>query len=280
VRRTQRERHSPRLHHTSLTGEWARFPLASDVGTLIAAVIPSRAQLKRTECDLKDKVFRLDDAARWLFGTAPPLFLLETFIRTLVIYLALLGIIRLLGKRMNGQLTIAEMAVMVMLGAIVALPMQAADQGILPGVLSLMCVLCFQGGANWLAYKSARAERWTHGRVSLLVKDGVLQLRALHTARVSQEQLFAALRQQDIVSLGQVQRVYLEPCGLFSVYRSEETRPGLSVLPEDDETASQHAEHGLRACSICGAIGSEQRAAQCEVCGHHAWAPAMAEGSA
>jgi uncharacterized membrane protein YcaP (DUF421 family) len=65
---------------------------------------------------------RLTDWKRILFGTAPASFLLEVLARTAVMYVALLVVLRLLGKRMSGQITILEMAILISLGAIVSVP--------------------------------------------------------------------------------------------------------------------------------------------------------------
>src|SRR6476659_4263861 len=67
----------------------------------------------------KDEI-HFGDIKRWLFGDAPPEFMIEVFIRTILIYLFLLLIVRLMGKRMSGQITLTEMAVMITLGAIVS----------------------------------------------------------------------------------------------------------------------------------------------------------------
>ena len=70
------------------------------------------------------------DWQRILFGQAPPEFLIEVFLRTTLIYLALLVVTRALGKRMGGQLSISELAVMVTLGAIVSPAMQIPQLGL------------------------------------------------------------------------------------------------------------------------------------------------------
>src|SRR5687767_8208554 len=103
---------------------------------------------------MKKEEINLWDIERLLFGRAPPEFLLEVFIRALIVYLATLVVVRLLGKRMSGQLTITEMAVMITLGAIISVPMQLPDRGILPGLLALLCALAFQRGINWLGFKN------------------------------------------------------------------------------------------------------------------------------
>ena len=94
------------------------------------------------------------DWQRIFLGEAPAEFLLEVLIRTIVIYLVLLVVLRLLGKRMDGQLTLTEMAVMITLGAIVSVPMQIPDRGILMGVVALVCALIFQRGWNRVTVKN------------------------------------------------------------------------------------------------------------------------------
>jgi len=76
-----------------------------------------------------------DDWLRILIGTAPAEFLLEVLISTIIIYLFVLLTLRLMGKRMGGQLTISELVVMLRLGAIVSVPMQIPDKGLLQGII-------------------------------------------------------------------------------------------------------------------------------------------------
>src|SRR5689334_7147777 len=140
----------------------------------------------------KEEIF-LNDWKRILFGNAPLEFLLEVLIRSVFIYCFLLIIIRLLGKRMSSQLTITELAVMLTLGAIVSVPMQMPERGILQGMELLVLILLFERGLTWLIYKNKKIEELTQGKMSLLVKDGVLQLGEVKKLNISHEQLFAVL---------------------------------------------------------------------------------------
>src|SRR5687768_10612354 len=103
------------------------------------------------------------DWQRILFGEAPPEFLVEVFVRTFIIYIALLIIVRLMGKRMGGQLTVSELAVMVTLGAIVSPAMQIPQLGVLMGILILICALIFQRGLNLTETKSPAFEKISQG---------------------------------------------------------------------------------------------------------------------
>lgn len=115
----------------------------------------------------KDEIY-LWDVERILFGQAPPEFLLEVFIRSLIVYIAALVVIRWMGKRMNGQLTIIELSVMVMMGAIIPVPMQIPDRGIVQGLLVLLATLAFLRTANRLSYRSAKFENLVQGNLITL----------------------------------------------------------------------------------------------------------------
>lgn len=104
---------------------------------------------------MKKEDIHLGDWQRLLLGEAPLEFLLEAALRTLVVYVVL----RLLGKRMNAQLTVTELSVMIMLGGIVSVPMEVPDRGILQGVLVLTCVLLLYWTINYLSFKYPRVER-------------------------------------------------------------------------------------------------------------------------
>ncbi|GGG47435.1 DUF421 domain-containing protein [Hymenobacter glacieicola] len=227
---------------------------------------------------MKKEDIRFGDWKRILFGDAPLEFTLEVLVRTLLIYFIFLLVMRLMGKRMNAQLTITELAVMVMLGAIVAVPMQIPNRGLLPAVVLLLLVLFLQRGLNGLALKRRRVEVVLQGDVTVLAKDGVLQIEKLQEERVSHEQLFAQLRAEKITHLGQVKRVYMEADGSFSIFRRTPAVPGLSVLPEQDDRLRQEQPQApnQKTCNYCGylATPTDHTGARCRNCGQEQWVTA------
>lgn len=67
---------------------------------------------------MKKEEIHLYDIRRILFGDSPPEILLEVMMRSFILYVALMIVVRLLGKRTNSILTITERAVFITLGAI------------------------------------------------------------------------------------------------------------------------------------------------------------------
>jgi len=228
---------------------------------------------------MKQEEIHWGDWHRILFGMAPPSFLIEVLVRTTIVYLLLLVTLRLLGKRMGGQLTISELAVMLTLGAIISVPMQMPDRGLLQGLIVLVCAVIFQRGLNYMALKSRTIERITQGKESLLVADGVIAVDRLASMKISRDQLLAELRCQQIYNLGEINRVYLEASGLFSIFKYPTPKPGLLLLPPGekqhaDQFSCQQAE---KVCMNCGNVAdsSAETANNCNHCGSKNWVNAV-----
>jgi uncharacterized membrane protein YcaP (DUF421 family) len=217
------------------------------------------------------------DWQRIIFGNAPAEFLLEVVLRTLLIYGILLVVIRLMGKRMSGQLTSTEMAVMLLLGAIVSAPMQMPDRGILQGLLLLFLILFFQQWITNRMRKNEKFENKLQGQVSILVADGELQFNEMNVVKISHEQIFAVLRTQEVFNLGEVKRLYLEPSGEFTIYKQQDARPGLSILPRMDEGIHKRQmtlEGNEKVCGYCGHLQQVELPAgtkACNQCGKEEW---------
>ena len=229
---------------------------------------------------MDDSSIDLKDLQRILLGNAPLEFLAEVLIRTIITYISLLIIVKLLGKRMSGQLTITELGITLMLGAIVAPPMETPERGILQGIMILLLVLLYHQGLTWWGIKSPAIEKITQGTLSIFVKNGILQLEELKKMKVSRAELFARLRQKNIYNLGKVKRMYMEASGIFSIFEMDEQKPGLSLLPGADESIhamQEKPEQGLMACTSCGNTLHHSTTEQehCPVCGSDHWDPAV-----
>lgn len=225
---------------------------------------------------MKNTDIKLSDWNRILFGEAPITFLIEVLFRTLFIYFILLIVIKLMGKRMAGQLTISELAVMLTLGAIITVPTQIPQSGVLQGVILLFFVLGFQQALTVLMFKNKKLENITQGTASMLIKNGILQLKTMYKEGISKPQLFTQLRMKEIYNLGKVERMYHEGCGIFSTYTFETDRLGLSVLPKTDisiHSINQQPDHNMLVCTNCGTVKEKLVNLDiiCTNCGHNNW---------
>ena len=179
---------------------------------------------------------------------------------------------------MNGQRTIIELSVMIVMGATISVPMQIPDRGLLQGFVVLLCILLFLRGINWIVFHNPKFEKLLQGEAGILVKDGVLNLKELKRTRITQQQVFEILRSKKIFQLGRVKRMYLEACGIFSVYQEEKTRPGLPLFPPDDQSILEQkaSKRAPVVCINCGTLkqqGEEEKF--CRNCGNNEWTKAL-----
>jgi uncharacterized membrane protein YcaP (DUF421 family) len=221
----------------------------------------------------------ITDYQRLLLGELPAWFGVEAAIRLGLLYLLMLTALRLMGKRMAGQLSRTELAALVSMAAAIGLPILSPERGLLGSVVIAAVVVVGQRLVTRWAARRARVEQLLVGSVHTVVADGVLQLAALEHAVLSQEQVFAQLRGESLEHLGQVRRLYMEANGTFSLVEEEEPAPGLSLLPRQDEEFRhlQPVAPGQLACLACGQVvaADPHGPPGCPTCGASEWEPAV-----
>jgi uncharacterized membrane protein YcaP (DUF421 family) len=96
---------------------------------------------------------------------------------------------------------------------------------------------------------------------------------------MSKPQLYEILRSKKIFNLGKVKRMYLEACGIFSVYAQQDPKPGLPLFPEKDPAVLDHYQNvieGQAACCNCGWVKNDHaKQPYCANCGNNEWTKAI-----
>ncbi|PSR57054.1 DUF421 domain-containing protein [Adhaeribacter arboris] len=228
---------------------------------------------------MKPEDIHITDYLRILLGEVPWSFLIEVIIRVTFIYLVLTLAMRIMGKRMASRMSRSEMTAMVALAASNGVAILAPDRGLLPVLIIAIVVVCFQKFIAWRTEANPHFEQLTSGDIDVLIKDGVLQLDCMQHSRMSQEQVFAQCRFEQIDNLGKVKRAYLEANGAVSILKADEKRPGLSILPQWDKEfrASQEPAPNTFACGNCGNVVPSKPPTQapCSVCKENQWSEAV-----
>lgn len=215
---------------------------------------------------------------RLLIGDGPWAFLPEIVVRALIMYVLLVVAMRAMGKRVASQLSIAERAVILMLGAAIGVPIQVSSQGVLPAVVVLATVAVLQRLSSRAGLRWRRFQVLQQGDVTILVKDGRMLLQEMLKSEMSRETLASELRAANVAHLGQLRRVYLESSGAISMIRRQQERPGLTLRPDMERSLlDEIGAHGHFACWSCGAtLATEERPdTPCEACGEQRWESAV-----
>lgn len=216
------------------------------------------------------------DIGRILNGNTPAIFYAELIIRAVIIYITLMGGLRLMGKRMAARVSRNELAAMASLAAAIGIPMQTPDRGLLPAIVMAAVVVVVQRLIAARSIKSSSFERLTQGNISILVENGCMRHQEMKKTRIDRERLLSQLRSSGVKQLGEVKRLYLEAGGYFTLIRNSETSPGLSVIPDWDHEfkAEQQKAAEKTVCHYCG-DEVPPRAKECPNCGKHEFEKAV-----
>lgn len=230
-----------------------------------------------------DKDFQVFDFHRIFIGDAPPVFFLEIVFRTIIMYGYTILLLRVLGKRGIGQLSVLELAILISFGSAVGDPMIGRDMPILHGVVAITVVAIFQIGLEKLINTNKKVEVLMEGEPNLVVDNGVIQWKNLLENNLSREDLFRALRSKDVEHLGQVKKAFFETNGQISVLfqSAQNVKKGLSVLPDNENTHTLFINKSMKIpatsvyfCRECGdtrTLKQKTKAPACDTCGQVAW---------
>src|SRR5687767_9584696 len=161
-------------------------------------------------------------------------FLLETVLRTFVMFLVILTALRLLGKRGVKQLSVFELVVIIGLGSAAGDPMFYKDVGLLPAFIVFIMVVSLYSLVTYLVSKSKKVEKLIEGKPVCLIREGVFAIKNFDKEILAQDEFFAELRVKNVSQLGQVQEAIEESSGQVSVffYPDEEVKAGLPIMPD------------------------------------------------
>jgi uncharacterized membrane protein YcaP (DUF421 family) len=179
-----------------------------------------------------------------------PLPILEKLLRPIVVYLVLVLLLRIFGKRELAQLNPFDLVVLLSLSNTVQNAIIGEDNSVTGGVIGAFSLLAI----NWIVarvlFRSRRLTRLLEGRSTVLIRDGRLDRNAMERESLTDEDLISVVHKQGFTGLEQVHRCELEPNGTFFVEAMEPTsadRHHAELLARLDALSREVAE--LRAAS-------------------------------
>ena len=141
----------------------------------------------------------------------------EFVLRAVAVYVVLLALIRISGKRTMGQFTPFDMLLIVLLGNAVQNSLIGEDVSLLGGLLLAAILIGLNWCVAWLTSRSRRAERIIEGAPVVLARNGKLFERVLQRELVSDSDFQEALRMNNVEHVSEVQLALLETNGSISV---------------------------------------------------------------
>lgn len=157
--------------------------------------------------------------------------MLIVFVRTLIIYLTLLVLLRLLGKRQLGEMELSEFLVASLIADLAANPLQDIGIPLLNGLLPILTLFCCELTISTLTMRSIRLRAFLFGKPSLLIEHGRILQSEMGRNRFTLDELLQELRSLGVRDIGTVEYAFLETNGKLSVLQyTSETPPSANAL--------------------------------------------------
>ena len=161
---------------------------------------------------------------------------LLSYIRTIVLYLVLIAVIRMMGKRQIGEMEPAEFVVTMLVANLAAIPMQDGGIPLYSGLVPILTVLGVELILSAMSMRSVKLRQLLCGKPVILIENGKILESNLRSTRVTLDELTELLRGKDVLSPDKVQYAILETNGNLSVFPFPGERPALAkdakITPE------------------------------------------------
>ena len=156
--------------------------------------------------------------------------MLITFFRAVILYIFVLIVMRLMGKREIGQLQPFELAISIMIADLSTVPMADIGIPIFNGIIPILGLLLMHLIISILNLKSIKAREIICGKPRILIYRGKIDENALRKERFTINELQERLRGNNIVNISDVEYAILETSGQVTVIQKPEKR---NTIPED-----------------------------------------------
>lgn len=151
-------------------------------------------------------------------------------IRSFLLYLILIVVIRMMGKRQLGQMEASEFVVTMLVADLAAVPMQDLGIPLLSGLIPIFTVLFLEIFLSSLSYYSITVRKLFCGRPVILMENGKILQENLKKTRLTPDELTELLREKSITDLDTVKYAILEANGQLSALTYPEYQP---LTPQD-----------------------------------------------
>lgn len=151
--------------------------------------------------------------------------LIIVYLRTIIVFLALLVAMRLMGKRQLGELEISELVVAVLISNFAAHPLQDISIPLMNGILPIIILLCCEIIISGIVVKSPNARAIICGKPSIIISNGKIDQQEMKSNRFTLDELAEELRTQGIMDISTIQYAVLETDGRLNVVQYPAERP-------------------------------------------------------
>lgn len=152
--------------------------------------------------------------------------------RTVLIYFTVFVMLRLMGKREIGKLSVFDLAISIMIAEMAVFVLDDLERPIMEGILPMAILVLLQILIAYISLKNQKVRSWFEGRPSVIIQNGKLNREEMGKLRYNLDDLIVQLRQSKVLNVADVEFAVLENNGKLTVIEKEHKNP---VPPESQK---------------------------------------------
>ena len=182
--------------------------------------------------------------------------MLTIIIRTLLIYIIVTVAVRLMGKRQVGDMQTSELVVTIIISEVASLPLENPERPLLSGVIPILMLAAIEIIVSVIMLKSRRARGIIVGHPIIVIRNGEIIDRELSRLRISREDVYSLLRQQNHPDPSGIKYGIIEPNGSLSIMtdadiqndgiESDDLKDELNEVEADEENKKPAGDDGQK----------------------------------
>lgn len=141
--------------------------------------------------------------------------------RTMLLYIIILIIFRLMGKREIGELSVLDLVVFIMLGEMAVVAIENTDKSLWHQLVPMIFLMCIQIILSVISLKFQRFRHLIEGEPAILINAGKIDEKKMRKQRYNIDDLMMQLREQGVGDVRDVEYAILEPSGKLSVFQNK-----------------------------------------------------------
>ncbi len=145
--------------------------------------------------------------------------MISIFVRTILIYIILSIMMKIMGKRQIGELEVNELVSTLLISEIAAIPISDTDISLLPAIIPILFITSLEVVISTVKNKSALAKRIVEGEPVYIIYRGELRQKVLKDNRLSINEILTEMRIQGIGDISEVYYGILEQNGKLSLLK-------------------------------------------------------------
>lgn len=151
--------------------------------------------------------------------------MLVVFVRSLILFLIVVIVMRIMGKRQIGQLQPFELAVAIMISELAAVPIQNTSIPLINGIIPIITLLIAQLLLSLISLKSIKGREIICGKPNILIENGKINQDNLKKEMYTLNDLLEQLRIKGTCNISDVEFAILETNGQLSIIQKSQKRP-------------------------------------------------------